>query len=119
MINSIFEFDVKKVIELNKIAPTDADKLTYDDLFILHVVCHMYNKCEKNDNGYAFMPSVKIKEEIPLVDIRVEEIRVRLRRLWAFNLIETTTKVIQSKEAFLYIRMGEKFTDILQVEPFE
>lgn len=119
MINSIFGFDVRCVIELNKIAPTKEDRLTYSDLFILHIVSRMYDRLEKDEQGFAFMPSVKIKEAIPLIDITVEEIRIRLRRLWAFNLIETTTKVIHSKEAFLRIRLGEKFKDILEREPFE
>lgn len=119
MINSIFEFDVKKVIELNKIAPTDADKLMYDDLFMLHIVSRMYDSLEKDERGFAFMPPAKIKVNVPLIDTTVEEIRTRMRRLWAFNLIETTTKFIHSKEAFMHIRMGEKFKDILEREPFE
>lgn len=65
------------------------------------------------------MPPAKIKTAVPLIDTTVEEIRIRKRRLWAFNLIETTTKFTHSKEAFLRIRMGERFKDILEREPFE
>lgn len=119
MINSILGFDIRKIIELNKKEPDDNYRLTYDDLFILYIVYRMYETLDKNDQGFAFMPSMKIKQEIPLIDIEVEAIRVSLMKLWTFKLVETTTMVIISKEAFLYIRMGEKFNDILAHEPLE
>lgn len=119
MINSILGFDIRKIIELNKKAPADNYRLTYDDLFVLYIVYRMYETLDKNDQGFAFMPSMKIKQEIPLVDVEVEDIRVRLRKLWTFKLVETTTMVIMSEEAFLYIRMGENFNGILAHEPLE
>ena len=113
MITSVFGFNINSVIGFNAIAPSDEDKLTVNDLYVLHVIAYNYRYLDKIDGGFVFLSPKKLTKEVPLLNIDEKGMRRILKKLWRFCLIEVNVLNTHRPTAFNYLKLGSRFHEII------
>ena len=114
MKNGLLGFNQSKIVELNKSQQSNDYKIDMNDLLILRTIYDEYQLRDKTKDGYVYLLPSFLVAELPLLRIGVSQMRRRLKKLRAFGLIEAQTMRQSGTPIFNFIRLGEKFYDVMQ-----